>query len=723
MLGYLGEAMRQAYVIPAVVLLLLCVVPVAVVGRAEGTALPEPSCGEGPVRVGDTILGTPCADVIVASPSVAIVRAGGGDDTIVAAPLATPAAPRACSAEGCFLDVGSQTFEGGPGDDVVFGQRGNDTLKGGDGNDRLYGGIGDDVVLGGSGDDLLSGGFGADTVDGGVGSDYVRGDGTIDHLLDSGGGSDADVLSYSTGVTPGFEGAVEALEAEGFPPPGGERGLRFDLGEGGQNAKQGIAALGGGVDEVQVGAFEVVIGTPFSDYVVGSGRGETIYGGGGADAIDGVPTEEARDTTRVSIGFMVPDQSLGAQLYVVGSDAGDDIVATYSETEVQVVLTGASEFDTPSAEAAGCEVSGQTAACPLNSPLLDSLLMAGMGGDDQIEAVGFPASTSVVAIGGAGDDELVGGVRSEDVLVDGPDAGDDTVEALGGDDALLHNGGSDVLDGGPGNDLFLSVSICDDEAIEGGSGRDNASWARLADEPVEARLDLGRAGEPAAGGPSCADGDLDTLVGIEDLEGSGSGDVLYGDSGDNQLLGHQGPDTYLALAGEDRILANSAVSGPDPDPVIDCGADADVAFVDIPTPTFEDATPVECESVVESPPNDFQLPPEPPVEPTPPIADTTAPRTHIVHRPPRRLTARRTPRRIAFRFGSDEAGARFRCRIDRRPYRDCISPRVYRVGIGHHVFRVFAIDAAGNRDASPARFDFRVRRSTTHRRSRHDRRR
>lgn len=705
--------------IAAAALSLLVALAIAAGAGADDGHGAAPGCGEGPERVGRAILGTPCDDVIVAPPGVAVVRAGAGDDTIVGA----AAVSRQSCPSPCFLDIGSQIFEGGPGDDVVFGQRGNDTLKGGEGNDRLYGGIGDDLLLGGPGEDLLAGGFGADTIDGEAGGDHVRGDGTIDRISDSGAGADTDVLSYSTGVTPGFEGAVATLEAEGFPPPGGERGLRFALGEGGQNAKQGIAGDGGGVDEVEVGGFEVVIGTPFSDYVEGSGRGEVIHGGGGADAIDGGPVEAARDTSKVSVGFMVPAQTHGAQLYLVGSDAGDEVHASYSVDAVEFELSGAS-FDLGAGTEAGCEVEAQLATCELSAPL-DSLLLAGMGGDDAIEAAGFPAEVSVVAIGGAGDDELTGGASSEDVLVDGPDGGGDILEALGGDDALLHNGGPDTLRGGAGNDLFLSVSICDGETLEGGGGRDNASWARLPGEPVEARLDLGSAGEPGAGGPGCASGELDALVGIEDLEGSGAGDVLHGDGGPNQLLGHKGPDTYFALAGADRILANSAVGVPDPDPVIDCGADLDVAFVDIPTAEFQDATAVECETVIEAAPNDFNAPPEPPpAEPVPPSeaeVDATAPRTLVGHRPSRLLTVRRAPRRVAFTFLADESGVRFRCRIDRRPYRDCSSPVAYRVGLGRHVFKVFAVDAAGNRDLSPAPARFRVRRVVLRQRGAHRR--
>jgi len=685
----------------------------------------SPTCAEGPARVGDTTYGTPCSDVIVAPPGVEDVKGGGGDDTIVAAPLA---AESSCPS-GCHLGVGSQTFEGGPGNDIVYGERGNDTLLGGSGDDQLFGGIGDDLLKGGPGNDRLAGGFGADSIDGEEGDDYVRGDTTIDRIFDTGGGTDT--LSFSTGITPGFGGSVPFAN---FPEPGGERGLRLLLGTTGENANNGVAPNGGGVDEVEVGAFERIIGTPFSDYIVGTGAGETIYSGGGADAIDGGGGADTlvggadgdsvdaggvapRDASKVSVGFMTPAGATPyAQLYLVGSSGNDEVTAGYSATSVTFQLT-AGAFDQSASDAGGCEVKTATeAVCPLLGASLDSVLLAGMGGNDSIAATNFPASAAVVEIGGEGSDTLTGGEESEDILVDGPGSGGDVLSALGGDDALTHNGGADELLGGNGNDLFLSNSVCDDERIVGGAGRDNSSWARFG-EGVEANLAAGTAGRPGSGeAPSCGGEALDSLAEIEDLEGSSSADVFYGDAGPNQLLGHPGPDVYFAGAGEDSILANSA----DADLVINCGPDNDSALIDFPQ--YGDPEPVECESVAEGEPNNFrtvtELPPpplaEPPPEKKPPVKkpppDRQPPQTRLATHPRALLTTRAKWRQVAFRFASNEAGSRFRCKLDRKPYRGCSSPRIYRVKPGRHVFRVFAIDAAGNRDRTPVLFKFRVRR-------------
>lgn len=696
------------------------------------------------------MLGTPCADVIHVPASVGTVQGGSGDDTIVAAPV-TAAAP--CTGACEHLGVGSQTFNGGPGNDVIFGERGNDTLNGGEGDDSLYGGIGDDVLRGGPGNDLLSGGFGADSIDGQEGSDFVRGDATLDRIFDSGAVFDNDTLSYATGVTPGFSnGNVEAAfpeftsEYPSFPTHGGQRGVYLDLEEG--LGDDGIAPDGGGVDganpgELTASDFETIIGSPFSDFIVGTLDRQTIYGGGGGDVIlsrgggdmvhggadgdscetDGAGTIDCetsaktvalRDTSKVSVGVMAPGTP-NPGVYLTGSEGDDEVLATYATAPSPrvVFLLASGSFDLAPADNGGCSVTATEAVCTLpEAP--DSLLLAGLGGDDTVHIDGLPDTTSIVELGGSGADSLTGGNENEDVLADGP--GDDTLSSLGGDDALLNNAGVDQLDAGAGSDLLLSDSLCDGDTLYGGEGeyRDNASWTKL-NEAVEARLDSGKAGEPAGEQPDCAGGSLDSLASIEDLEGSAHDDVFYGDVNANQLLGHFGADAYYALGGDDTILANSE----DTDLAIDCGeGEGDTAFIDIPTAKYVDPLPIGCEHVYEAAPNDFQPPgtplgPPPPPAPPPPKpapVDRTPPRTELLRGPARVTYSRARWRRVGFAFGSSESGSTFRCSIDSHPFRPCRSPRRYRLRLGRHVFRVFAIDPAGNRDRSPASFAFRIRR-------------
>ena len=719
----------------------LAVVPLP--ANAAASPAGPPSCAEGPARVGDTIEGTPCADTIVVPAGVASVSGGGGNDTIMPGPISSAVA--SCPS-GCRLGVGSQTFEGGPGDDIVFGERGNDTLLGGAGNDKLFGGPGDDLVRGGPGDDLLSGGFGADTVDGEEGNDYIRGDATIDHLRDSGPAADVDTLSYSTGVTPGFgnrEGYPDfSGQHSGFPEFSAGRGVYLDLTaapeeENGDNAG---APNGGGVDEVEGADFERIVGSPFSDYIVGASATQEVFGGGGGDVLiagsaatkldggaegddcfGGVAAADCESTASngpvvtheasvVSVGSMTEGAAGYTELYLLGSGGNDgltvDSTAGGAGEAVTMHLSGGSTFQTPP-PASGCTTNGGTAVCTL-AGRLDSLLVAGLGGDDTIHAEGLPGTTSLMALGGDGNDEIFAGNESDDTLVDGP--GNDTLRAGGGDDAVLGSAGHDALFGGEGNDLFLSNSICEGSTIDGGPGRDNASWAKFK-EGVGANLASGLAGKPsAAETPSCTSGSLGSLQSIEDLEGSGSPDTFYGDGGPNQLLGHEGADTYRAGAGADLILANAS----DADAVIDCGANTDIAIVDFAK--FGDPSPIECETVIEAAKDNFNLPPpEPPLPPEPPPPpkprpDMKPPRTRLGAHPRKLLSTKSGHRRVVFRFASNEAGSRFSCRLDGQPFRICTSPRAYVVGPGRHVFRVIAADRAGNVDRSPAVFHFRVRR-------------
>ena len=677
-----------------------------------------PSCAEGPETVGTTIVGTPCADTIRLPRNVTTVFGEGGDD-------------------------------------VLYGQRGNDSLFGGEGNDRLYGGVGDDQLRGGPGDDRLSGGFGGDSLDGEGGNDVVRGDATVDSIGDSGVGGN-DTLSFATGVTPGFPNTGSFFTDAGFPPGPEGRGVYVDLGEG--FANDGLAPSGGGVDKplkpaTDFSAFETVIGTPFPDYIVGTSGAETFYGGGGADLIDGggggdtahggeggdgcvnVATEdcelsgeeiELRGPGTIAVGVMSPGGPGGPAVYLIGSNKSDRVTASYASGGVTFTLGAGSEgqFDAAAAIAGGCSSpSGGAVSCPVpETP--DVILLAGLAGDDVLSAPGLPEAVSVVVLGNEGDDSLTGG-ETEDALVDG--AGDDTVNAAGRDDALPNNGGADQLHAGAGEDLFISNAVCDGDLLDGGADRDNANWANFGsgvtiDMAQHVAGLIGPQGEAHCNSA----GELTSLQAIEDIEATNGADNLIGDNGPNQLLGRDGPDNYFAGAGNDLLLANSEDSDPinfeDADPIVDCGGGFDTALIDFAP--IVDGPPVGCESVEERAPNSFRPPdtpqnpePEPPVTeppsppppPKPPEPDRKPPATHLRHHPTALLLASGPRRRVSFGFAASEPGASFHCKLDGQPWRPCRSPHAYLVLPGRHIFRVFAIDDAGNRDRSPATFGFRVR--------------
>lgn len=90
--------------------------------------------------------------------------------------------------------------------------------------------------------------------------------------------------------------------------------------------------------------------------------------------------------------------------------------------------------------------------------------------------------------------------------------------------------------------------------------------------------------------------------------------------------------------------------------------------------------------------------------------DTVAPTTFFRSKPRKNIRTRSRRVKATFRFGSNDPEARFICRFDSGLDRFCQETTAHRFGAGVHVVRVKAVDAAGNVDATPARYRFKVRR-------------
>ncbi len=89
-----------------------------------------------------------------------------------------------------------------------------------------------------------------------------------------------------------------------------------------------------------------------------------------------------------------------------------------------------------------------------------------------------------------------------------------------------------------------------------------------------------------------------------------------------------------------------------------------------------------------------------------PGGDTAAPETTVGSAP--KPKTRKSD--AIFAFSSSEQGSTFECSFDGDDFDACTSPHtVTGIAKGRHFFQVVAIDAAGNRDQSPARVDFKVK--------------
>ncbi len=134
----------------------------------------------------------------------------------------------------------------------------------------------------------------------------------------------------------------------------------------------------------------------------------------------------------------------------------------------------------------------------------------------------------------------------------------DTIEGGPGDDTLTGTAGDDTIFGFNGNDTLIGLAGTD--TLDGGAGTDTADYSGSG-TAVTVNL--------ATGSGSGGDAQGDTLISIENLDGSDHDDSLTGDGHDNTLDGGAGNDTLIGGAGDDRLR------GRDGDDTLDGGAGAD----------------------------------------------------------------------------------------------------------------------------------------------------
>ena len=186
----------------------------------------------------------------------------------------------------------------------------------------------------------------------------------------------------------------------------------------------------------------------------------------------------------------------------------------------------------------------------------------GQAGDDVIRAGDsgrLDRGTSDVLAGDDGDDTLIGG-PGEDLVIFGRipvgvtvDLGAGTASGQGVDSLLGVEGAegsveNDTLTGGPGRDL-LAGNLGED-VLDGSGGRDTAIYSDLRG-PVEVDLRAGTASDDQKV--------QDQLTDIENLWGTGAGDVLRGDGGVNHLFGRAGDDLLAGRGGADRLDGGQGV--------------------------------------------------------------------------------------------------------------------------------------------------------------------
>ena len=469
-----------------------------------------------------------------------------------------------------FGGTGANTLAGGDGNDLVLGRAGNDTIFGDAGNDQLNGDGGDDEIDGGLGNDVIFGGAGFDIIDGQQGEDQINGGAGNDQIL---GGTEDDLIFGGTGDDhiEGEQGGDRISGEDGNDTLLGGIGVDTIFGGNGNDSIDGGDAADmlfgeAGNDVIDGGtANDTIDGGVGDDTLIGGAGNDRLIGGHGSDAFDG---GEGTDT----VDYRGENEAITVDLGDSANNAGISAIGdTFANVEILFAtnfddtLRGDSLSNTLFGEDGNDQLFGNAGDDSLSGGDGDDILSGGGGGDvlngglgtdtanygDADTGVGINLVNLAANTGDAAGDTFIGieifvGSEQDDSFVGTGGAN----QFLGGagNDFLAGEGGVDILIGGDGDDILQGGRAGD--ALIGGNGVDTATYAdsasgvhaHLADPTSNAGIAIG-----------------DTFDSIENLIGSGFGDNLSGETGDNVIHGEAGNDRLDGGAGNDTLTGGLGI--------------------------------------------------------------------------------------------------------------------------------------------------------------------
>ncbi len=273
------------------------------------------------------IIGTAASETLTGTAGDDRIRGLGGNDTLQG------------------LD-GNDTLEGGDGDDQLSGGIGDNTLDGGAGNDQLIvvAATGANILIGGAGGDRLEGSAGTDTLQGGTGNDQIYDNGGENIILfDRGDGQDT---IYATSGTIRF--GANVLPTDVMVQGNSDNSLTLSIN--GTTDRMTIfgwlnpfitsrvnrVEFANGVvwDDAMLQTL-VDTGTPGDDYLMGTNASDVLAGLAGNDTING---NDGNDVLEGGEGNDTLFGGLGNDTYVFGRGAGADLIGDNGGTTDKIQL-------------------------------------------------------------------------------------------------------------------------------------------------------------------------------------------------------------------------------------------------------------------------------------------------------------------------------------------------------------------------------------------------
>lgn len=394
-------------------------------------------------------------------------------------------------------NVDIENGTGGAGNDVItgndlanilLGNGGNDTINGAGGNDTIDGGAGIDILIGGAGDDII----------------YFD---ALDNLALLDGGTGIDTL-IELGVLIAFDFASHNFE----------RLLN-------------VIADAGSADWSDQTKYYDISGLHYEcDITYDNGtRSVTEYDVYNAETWSEWTITYAANGDIISEIF-VPDSGSGNAPTITSNGAGANATISVAENSTSVTTVTATDADAGTALAYSIAGGADAAKFTINTATgLLSFVAA-----PNFEAPADSGANNIYDIQVRVSDGALIDTQTIAVTVTNVD---DTpvftsITGTSRNNVLTGTAGLNTIDGLGGNDTLAGLAGADQ--LIGGSGTDTATYAASA---IGVNVSL------MAGTGSGGDAEGDTLSGIENLTGSGLGDTLEGNSGNNTLAGGLGIDT------------------------------------------------------------------------------------------------------------------------------------------------------------------------------------
>jgi Ca2+-binding RTX toxin-like protein len=445
------------------------------------------------------------------------------------------------------------------------GGQGNDQLSGNSAANYLKGNAGNDTLNGLTGNDTLDGGAGADTMLGGDGSDTYHVDNAGDVVTETNastaGGTDIVHTSLSTytlgaNVENGLINTAAAANLTGntlnnwLNAGNGTGNNAFDGGAGTDTVSYSRASAGvsvslalstaqatGGSGADTLLNIENLQGSGYSDVLTGNAGNNRLDGLAGNDTLDGGAGNDTligstgNDTYVVDVAGDVVTEAAGEGTDTVQSSISYTLVANLEN----LLLTGSATLN-GTGNALNNTLTGNSAANVLDGKAGNDTMLGGDGSDTYYvdNTSDVVTETNASATGGT---DIVHTSLSAYTL------------GANVENGLINTAAAANLTGNTLNNWLNAGSGTGNNVFDGGTGTDTVSYSR-ASAGVSVSLALSTA--QATGGSGS-----DTLLNIENLQGSQFNDVLTGNAGNNRLDGLAGNDTLIGGAGADTLTGGT----------------------------------------------------------------------------------------------------------------------------------------------------------------------